>query len=184
MSALCPRQRGENVAPAGLNLGFLTVLHEPGGHLGGYLVTNQWGRPLEFRLSTAVQPNRIQQVLYGRTLEDYLCGDLIGKTLIDKTATPAQLIVTDTAAALDVRLKLEVPVVWFGQDPNAGSGELVVSTSGGKGSLYRHAQFPGDRDVVRAALERLDGTLDWAEPFGRIREAIVEARRMGVTNRN
>src|SRR5262245_11160690 len=36
---------------ATLNLGFLTVLHEASGYLGGYLVTNQWGRPLEFRLS-------------------------------------------------------------------------------------------------------------------------------------
>ena len=29
-----------------VNLGFLTVLHETNGWLGGYLVTNQWGRPL------------------------------------------------------------------------------------------------------------------------------------------
>ena len=91
---------------ADLNLGFLTVLQEPSGHLGGYLVTNLWGRPLEFRLSTAVQPNRIQQVLYGPTLTAYICGDLIGKTLIDKTGTPVQIVITDTAAALDVRLKV------------------------------------------------------------------------------
>jgi len=26
-----------------LTLGFLTVLHESAGYLGGYLVTNQWG---------------------------------------------------------------------------------------------------------------------------------------------
>ena len=54
-----------STAPATLNLGFLMIVHEPNGYAGGYLVTNQWGRPLEFRLSTAVQPNRVQQVLYG-----------------------------------------------------------------------------------------------------------------------
>ena len=43
-----------------VNIGFLTILHEANGYLGGYLVTNQWGRPLEFRLSTAVQPNRVR----------------------------------------------------------------------------------------------------------------------------
>ena len=75
-----------------LNLGFLTVLHESSGYLGGYLVTNLWGRPLEFRLSTAVQPNRVQQILYGGTLQPYICADLIGKTLVDKTAPPVQLI--------------------------------------------------------------------------------------------
>ena len=76
------------------HLGFLTVLHEPGGYLGGYLVTNLWGRPLEFRLSTAVQPNRVQQVLYGGTLEPYVCADLIGKTLVEKTSVSAGLILT------------------------------------------------------------------------------------------
>src|SRR5947209_2798669 len=94
------------------NLGFLTVLHEPSGYLGGYLVTNLWGRPLEFRLSTAVQPNRVQQILYAGTLQTYICGDLIGKTLVEKTTAPVQLVFTDTEAALDLRLSLEVPVVW------------------------------------------------------------------------
>src|SRR5437773_707729 len=45
---------------AGLTLGFLTVLHDAAGFTGGYLVTNAWGRPLEFRLTTPVQPNRVQ----------------------------------------------------------------------------------------------------------------------------
>ncbi|HEY1860697.1 MAG TPA: hypothetical protein VGG61_10105, partial [Gemmataceae bacterium] len=67
-----------------LNLGFLTVVRDANGFLGGYLVTNQWGRPLEFRLSTALQPNRVQQILYGDTLEPYLCAEVIAKTLLDK----------------------------------------------------------------------------------------------------
>src|SRR5271154_1872858 len=89
------------------NLGFLTVLHEPSGYLGGYLVTNVWGRPLEFRLSTAVQPNRVQQILYGGTLQPYICADLIGKTLVEKTTTTAQLLVTDREAALELRLRVD-----------------------------------------------------------------------------
>ena len=90
-------------ATATTNLGFLTILRDGAGYLGGYLVTNPWGRPLEFRLSSAVQPNRVQQILYGQSLEPYICADLIGKTLVDKTATAAQIIVTDHPAALDHR---------------------------------------------------------------------------------
>src|ERR1700674_5287760 len=96
-----------------LNVGFLTVLREASGYLGGYLVTNTWGRPLEFRLSSAVQPNRVQQILYAHTLQAYICADLIGKTLFDKAAVPAQLIVTDRETVLDLRLKVDVPVVWL-----------------------------------------------------------------------
>src|SRR5256885_15292316 len=93
--------------PPGDNLGFLSVLQEANGYVGGYLVTNRWGRPLEFRLTSAVQPNRVQQVLYGDTLPAYVCGELIGRTLIEKTATPAALIITDNPLALDLRLRLE-----------------------------------------------------------------------------
>src|SRR5437868_13924259 len=111
----------QTIAPPTLNLGFLTILHESNGYLGGYLVTNFWGRPLEFRLSTAVQPNRVQQILYGGTLQPYLCGDLIGKTLVEKTTTTANYILTDREAALDLRECLEVPVAWLAaaDDPQA-----------------------------------------------------------------
>ena len=62
-------------ATALAQLGFLTIVRDANGFLGGYLVTNLWGRPLEFRLSTAVQPNRVQQILYGHTLNSFICGD-------------------------------------------------------------------------------------------------------------
>jgi hypothetical protein len=187
-------QEEQRVAPSNAspttNLGFLTVLHEPSGHLGGYLVTNVWGRPLEFRLSTAVQPNRVQQILYGQTLESYIHADLIGKTLIDKTATPVQLVITDSEPVLDLRLRLEIPVVWLAakDDPQAaalaGAGAELRPPDASHGPLFRHPRYPGDGAALQELLQRLDGQLDLSEPFGRIREAISEARKMGVTNRN
>jgi hypothetical protein len=171
-----------------LNLGFLTVLHESNGYVGGYLVTNQWGRPLEFRLSTAVQPNRVQQILYGGTLQAYICADLIGKTLVDKTGIPIQLVVTDQEAVLDLRLRLDAPVVWTApaSDPLAArlgaAGALVRPAAEGKATLMCHPRYLSDLPALRTLLERLDG-MDLAEPFGRIREAISEARKMGVTSR-
>lgn len=162
----------------GTNLGFLTVINEPTGYLGGYLVTNSWGRPLEFRLSTAVQPNRVQQILYGDTLAAYVCADLIGKTLVEKTATPVQLLLTDTEAVLDLRQSLEVPVIWLGAGGESGAGKQDGS------ALQVHDQFPQDAAAARKLLERLEGSVELAEPFARIREAIGEARRMGVTSKN
>lgn len=114
------------------NLGFLTVLHEATGYLGGYLVTNDWGRPLEFRLSSAVQPNKVQQILYGPTLVSYVCADLIGKTLVDKAGSPVRLVFTDREEVLDLRLKLEVPVVWLAplEDTyNADAPNLILPPS-------------------------------------------------------
>jgi hypothetical protein len=50
-------------------------------------------------------------------------------------------------------------------------------------SIYCHEQFHEDLGLIREALDRFAGALDVCEPFARIREAINEARKMGVTNR-
>lgn len=167
------------------HLGFLTVQHEPGGYLGGYLVTNLWGRPLEFRLSTAVQPNRVQQILYGPTLPGYVCGELIGKALFDKTGMAAQVILTDTVDGWTLRRAIDAPVVWVvpAGDPRAAQeqpGVVVRPATGFRGPLLAHPDFPEDAPRVKDLFDRLSG-LDLTEPFARIRDAIAEARKMGVT---
>jgi hypothetical protein len=164
-------------------LGFLTVLQEASGYVGGYLVTNLWGRPLEFRLTSAVQPNRVQQILYGDTLLPHVCSDLIGKTLVDKAGVPAHLIFTDREAVLELRLKVDVPVVYVAtpEDPGSFGNALVRPSTAERGPVRCHPGFPGDAAAVRDMVARVEGVVDLAEPFTRIREAVAEARKMGVS---
>jgi hypothetical protein len=170
-------------ATAALNLGFLTVVRDSTGYLGGYLVTNQWGRPLEFRLSTAVQPNRVQQILYGETLEPYICAEVIGKTLVDKAGVPVQLLFIDHRPVLDLRLRVATPIVWIADSAVEGAPGCFVPAAEGKPALCRHPSVPADEAIVRRLLDQLESPFDLAEPFNRVREAMSEARKMGVTNR-
>ena len=158
-------------------LGFLSVQREPAGYVGGYLVTNRWGRPLEFRLSSPVQANKVQQILYGPMLEPYLYSDLIGRKLLEKTTVPAHFVFTDQVAALDVRLHVEAPVGLLLPDATERPGPAVNDT------VCCHPHFPQDVDALRALFERLGRTFDLADPFARIREALTEARKLGVANR-
>jgi hypothetical protein len=168
-----------------LNLGFLTILHEASGYLGGYLVTNVWGRPLEFRLSTAVQPNRVQQILYGGTLQPYICADLIGRTLIEKATIPVNLVITDRDAVLDLRRRVEFPVVWLvGSESSVPEEAEAFAWRNGQGQLVCHPEFGQDAAAARAVLGKPEVNFDLAEPFARIREAIAEARRSGVVTRS
>ena len=73
------------------------------------------------------------------------------------------------------QLKVEVPVVYL--VPPEGPGDL------GARGLRGHARFPGDPAAVTALLEGAQATVDLAEPFVRIREAMGEARKMGVAGR-
>ena len=179
----------EAAATSPIQLGFLTVFQEGTGYLGGYLVTNSWGRPLEFRLSTAVQPNRVQSILYGSTLQEYLCADLIGKTLIDKTATPIHLLFTDALNVLPIRTRLDVPVIAaVAQDdptlpflPNERIERLPTDRTATP--LLFDPRQAGDREQIAAILDKIDPGLDVTEPFSRIREAMAEARKFGATSR-
>jgi hypothetical protein len=168
-----------------VTLGFLTILQEATGWLGGYLVTNGWGRPLEFRLTTAVQPNRVQAALYGPTLHEYLFADLIGKTLVEKTTAKPELIVTDTPAALSLRSRVEMPVVSLRPQLAALATHDVGALDHPRAArgLLLPALFATDRDAVVGLLERVDPAVELTEPFARIRDAISEARKMGVTSR-
>ncbi len=170
-------------SPATVTLGFLTVLQEPTGWVGGYLVTNAWGRPLEFRLTTAVQPNRVQSLLYGPTLSEYLHADVIGRTLVERTSIRPDLLVTDAAAALGLRSRVEVPVVALRPEGDLPAGTLPLTHARSSVPLVLPARFEADRPGVTQLLDRTDPAVDLAEPFARIREAVAEARKTGVTNR-
>lgn len=168
--------------PPALTLGFLTVLQDANGFLGGYLVTNAWGRPIEFRLTTAVQPNRVQQILYGATLNEYIHADLIGKTLVEKTAAQPTLIVTDTPAVLPLRTRVDIPVVLIGTtDAAADAPSLTHPRSAGP--VRYLIPSVEEKELILERLNQVDQAVDLAEPFARVREAITEARKMGVTNR-
>jgi hypothetical protein len=184
-SASDPRSAG---SIGEINLGFMTVVHEASGYVGGYLVTNTWGRPLEFRLSTAVQPNRIQQILYGGGLQPYVFADLIGKALFDRTTTPVQLLLTDRRPLLELRRRIEVPMTWLsveGEREPEGTGLTAsIDRTVDRGPNWHcHADFSDDKQRFVEIMSRLAGGIDWQEPFARVREAINEARKMGATAR-
>jgi hypothetical protein len=189
-------------------LGFLTVIRdEEHGLFGGYLLLNRLGRPLEFHCTAPVRPNRAQEILYGPTLEPFLYGEQIGLTLLRQTKTEPIVVCTDQPAALALRELVETPVALVLPRESEPSGEAFPppekpetmsvgrrqlrldpphcgSTRLHVFSLGRHRlavaeSSSADRDAILAGLADLPDSLELDEPFGRIREAIEEARRGG-----
>ncbi len=100
-------------SPFSENLGYLTVIDQPKlGLIGGFLVLNPAGRPLEFHCTTPIKPNRAQEILYGSTLEPFLFGEQIAKTLIARSKVPVAYVLTDVAPALAVQDFVEIPVLY------------------------------------------------------------------------
>lgn len=181
-------------AKNGPTVGFFTVVRHPQhGLFGGYLLLTANGRPVEFHCTAPVKPNRAQEILFGPTLEPYLHGEQIGKTLLEKASMQPGVVLTDLAAALAVREHVELPValVLADEAPVATPEEcgavhyrVDAAHEGPAFRVGRHRLavargFAGDEPQVATRLTEVAERLDLAEPFGRIREALEEAQRGG-----
>ncbi len=178
-----PGMSGGSMAADGkqdeLRLGFLTAVDSPEqGYVGGLLVTNQLGRPLEFQCTTPVKPNRTQEILYGPTLESFILAELIGKTLVEKAGVKPHLILTDRAPILELREQVQLPVLLVeSKSENAAGSETVVL---GRQTLRFHAAHTDDRQVIESRAGRIPDDADLGEPFDRVREALREATQAGA----
>jgi hypothetical protein len=197
-----------NDAKSNPSIGFLTVAEYPEfGLFGGYLVLNRLGRPLEFHCTTPIKPSRAQQILYGPTLQPYLFGEQIGRTLVGSAKTEPLVVFTDREPALALRQFVEMPVVFvldgetppaLGEEPAGGDssgltrGERTCRVDPAHPTMGHMATFhlgrnhlavptwaADDRQAVTTRLGNLAESFDLKEPFERIREAIEEARRGG-----
>lgn len=225
---------------------FLSVLDvgEP-GFIGGLLLLNRSGRPMEFHCTTPVRANRAQQILYGPTLRPYLFAEQIGTALLGKMKSKPDILFTDRVAIFELRDTLRKPVVLvrcetdesvdpstfasthpepshsaassaafssvnstppisptasaaaaavnaatsmygskISQIPQTSSSASTLSTESelldfslGRNRFAVPAAHAEDRTFVSDLLRELAGWFDFMEPFGRITEAVNEARR-------
>jgi hypothetical protein len=159
-----------------LHLGFLAIVEAPGGgYVGGLLVTNRIGRPLEFQCTTPVRPNRTQEILYGPTLKPFLFSELIGKTLVERLQVPAQLILVDQGEVLDLRKHVSLPVACLlrkGSEPSDLPDPARLSI--GERIVQLHGEYLEDQAALQAHAQHIPGDADLSEPLDRVREALQE----------
>lgn len=162
-----------------LRLGFLTTLDvDQKGIVGGLLITNRFGRPLEFQCTAPIKASRTQEILYGQTLRPYLKCDLIGKTLFEKVSVKPHMLLTEDPELLDLRDQLKVPVACC-DEARGNSDAPPTKVRIGDQILSFHSSHDGDAGNVRNQVEVLPEDADLAEPLERVREALSETVRSG-----
>jgi hypothetical protein len=159
-------------------LGFLTAIHvRDRGHVGGMLVTNHLGRPLEFQCTAPVQPNRTQEILYGPSLLPYLLGEVVGRTLVEKMRLTPELVLLDDPRLLPLREHVSVAVARV-----EAADEEDESDEGTR--LLHHPEFPQDAEFVARLRKAVAADADLAEPFQRVRDALHEVMGTAVAERH
>ena len=178
-------------------LGFISaVTDESGLRIGGLLVINASGRPLEFHCTAPVKPNRAQEILYGPTLDEYLFGEQIGQALYQAMKSDACLLFADNPHVLALRHLVKQPVIYIAtgaNQPRGIGGESqcddrdglsaqlpeLLSTQRGSQSLGVKFEYEDDLSTAVAIIDRLGLSFDICEPFTRIHDAITEAHGGG-----
>jgi len=166
-------------------LGFLTAVEDPErGYVGGLLITNRFGRPLEFQCTAPVKPNRTQQILYGPTLKPFVLGELIGKTLIDKAGVKPHLVLTEHDDLLDLRDHVSIPVASLSDVPAGKPGENGPRRLKlGNQLLTFHAGHDEDQGEIERQAAQIPTSADLKEPFERVREALTETMKTATAAR-
>jgi hypothetical protein len=175
-------------------LGFLAAVAFPvtGGqaYLAGILVTCTRGIPREFRHSEPVTPGRVQQLIYGDTLQDCLGSEVLAPALLGALERQPDLILFERQdQALFARFAVEHPPAALLVPEQS---ELVEYLSGDvpleplplpawQGSLHLTAYLvERSEHGVRAAdtLQCAGRTMRLAGPFTRIRTVLSEVAQL------
>ena len=161
-------------------IGYLAVeLHEPLGYVGGALVVDEFGLPLEFRHTLPVRPTKLQRALYGDALDRYLRTVVVARRLLESLEyAPAVVLVADPVLVLDA----EPPVAHLtlpGVEPIGAPGAVEAFSGATDGFLLQlrageapvrlvTAAQPHTFGEMAGALARAAETMDLQEPLGRV----------------
>lgn len=157
-----------------VRLGFLAAIEtRDRAFVGGILVTDRFGRPIEFQCTTPVKPNRTQELLYGPTLAPFILGELLGKTLVDRVQVKPHLLFVHRSEMLLLRNVTNIPVLWALERGSKEASDLPSVELGMIRCVFA-PEHESDRDLVKkhAAIFANDANL--REPLDRVTEALKE----------
>ncbi|HVJ83644.1 MAG TPA: hypothetical protein VNC50_21435 [Planctomycetia bacterium] len=159
--------------PRGVLLGFLAIRKTPSeGVRGGYLITTEYGRPVEFHYTTELKLAGPQRLLFGGAAPEYLHVELVAVPLTDKQSVAPQILFVDSPALLELRTRIPAPVVCV-SPPSivGGDGRHLAPVA-----VRCHPEHPGDAAIFERLRELAPSQFDWLEPFDRLTGALAEIR--------
>jgi hypothetical protein len=99
------------MASGAANIGYLESREFNGKFLGGLLVVDKQGIPVEFQYTEPVVPDKIQKIIYGKSMNRYLKAEVIARTLWKNLGSKPGLLVVNDNLLFSIWEELKVPMV-------------------------------------------------------------------------
>ncbi len=168
-------------------LAYFVAMKEGGSYLGGLLLTDTSGIPLDFRYTEPITPTKLQSLLYGKALESHLKEEVIQKTLLKEIKGAPDLFILQPAElaggwnadircpVLAVQKTQDAPLPRAGELFRASQREVLLQVTEGAAPL--RVIFANSVDLPAqdaAALKLLEAGyhMDLAEPLDRVTAAL------------
>lgn len=154
--------------------------------MGGLLVTDQKGFPLEFRYTDPVSPSALQRIIYGHALDRYLIVEVISRSLVESVADKPDIFITNSTLILELNDLLGAPLISIQEGNESPFSELGHFSKLDNGDIVMqihpsgspaHITFAGEEkefEKIQPILESVGGEMDLLEPIKRINEALSE----------
>ena len=170
-----------------IKLAYFMAVKEGASYLGGLLVTDTSGIPLDFRYTEPITPTRLQSILYGKSLEPHLKEEVIQKTLLKELKTPPDLFIlsaTELAGGwsgdtkypvLAVQKSQESPLGRVGEVFRAGPREVLIQLADGAAPLraiFAASVDPAAQEQAVVKLVEAGYHMDLTEPLERVTAAL------------
>lgn len=135
-----------------MTIAYLDSRKIEGKFIGGLLSVDERGIPVEFKYTDPVVPNELQKILYGSSIDTYLKGELIAKTLLKKMEKKPDFVFVHDPELLEVddRLLLIAERTEKLETPTRVSEEEVLLPF--KGSSVKIVGKVSDEDMKNSLI--------------------------------
>ncbi len=163
---------------------FLTIFFEQ-QYLGGVMVTDNSGIPLEFKYSDPIKPTRLHQILFGKVLSRYIKEEVIKKNIFREIKSGPAIILVNDPELLAPDPALRIPLICLqnsnlpnlaqiGEIQRVKEKEILIQTASISAPLrvLFPTPEPDYQERILAILKSFTHDLDLLEPFNRVDEAL------------
>jgi len=154
-------------------------------YIGGFMITDNFGIPLEFRYTEPIKPTKIQKILYGQALEKYIKKEVIFLNLLSNSTTKPDLLITSEDDLLEFQEVASCPLlslketslsplaeVGVRQEINKTEFVLQVSPSGSPLRINMLDTNAENRKKIENVILELETTMNLLEPITRVEGAL------------
>ncbi len=177
----------EGTEKAFLKIGFLYYkeFNEGKRYRGAILITDETGKPLEFRATSPVCPNPLQKILYGKRLLPHILVELIGFPLITALKEKPSCLLVTNRGFLALQRKVDSPVISLRPQGEFSpsreeSAVLIESDTFQPIVIEVDKNCTEDMKGLREKLRGVYQNVDLLEPFERVEKAIEEVEKRKI----